>query len=175
LVDYELSMLLGHQRSCSSRKAALLAGMIAFSMARSAPGADKPKLPEGSGKATTVKVCGSCHGPEIVMSRRESLDGWNAVIADMIERGAKASDDEFGEVVDYLAANFPNTAPAAKINVNQASAKELAVGLGISEKQSSAIVQYRESKGKFKSIEDLLQVPEIDSAAITAKKDRLEF
>jgi competence protein ComEA len=168
-------MRFGDQRSCSIPKAALLAGVMAFSMAPSAPGADKPKLPDGPGKATTVKVCGACHSPEIVMSRRESLEGWNAVVADMVERGAKGTDDEFGEVVDYLAANFPNTAPVAKINVNQASAKELAVGLGISEKQSSAIVEYRESKGKFKSIEDLLRVPEIDSDAITAKKDRLEF
>jgi competence protein ComEA len=170
-----MSMLFGHQRSCSSRKAVFLAGMMAFSLAHSAAGADKPKLPDGPGKATTVKVCGICHAAEIVMSRRESLDGWNAVVADMIERGAKASDDEFGEVVDYLAANFPNTAPAGKINVNQASAKELAVGLGISEKQSSAIVQYRESKGKFKSIEDLLRVPEIDAASIAANKNKIEF
>jgi competence protein ComEA len=170
-----MSMLFGRQRSCSNRKAALLAGVVALSMAHSAPGADKPKLPEGPGKATTVRVCGICHAPEIVMSRRESVDGWNAVIADMIDRGAKGSDDEFGEVVDYLAANFPKTAVASKINVNQASATELAAGLNISEKQASAIVQYRESKGKFKSIEDLLRVPEIDSAAITAKKDRLEF
>src|SRR5580704_9668473 len=139
-----MSMPFGRQRCCSSRKAALLGGVLALSLSHSALGADKPKLPEGPGKATTVRVCGACHAPEIVMSRRESLDGWNAVVADMVDRGAKGTDDEFGEVVDYLAANFPNTAPAGKINVNQASAKELAVGLGISEKQSSAIVEYRE-------------------------------
>ena len=109
------------------------------------------------------------------MSRRESVDGWNALVVDMIARGAKGSDDEFGEVVDYLAANFPKTAAADKINVNQASAKELAAGLEVSEKQASAIVEYRESKGKFKSIDDLLRVPEIDSAAIAAKKSKLEF
>ena len=85
-VDCDMSMRFGHQRSCSIRKAALLAGVMALSMAHSAPGADKPKLPDGPGKSTTVKVCGACHAPEIVMSRRESLDGWNAVVADMVER-----------------------------------------------------------------------------------------
>jgi competence protein ComEA len=170
-----MSMPFGRQRCCSSRKAALLGGVLALSLSHSALGADKPKLPEGPGKATTVRVCGACHAAEIVMSRRESVDGWNALVVDMIARGAKGSDDEFGEVVDYLAANFPKTAAADKINVNQASAKELAAGLEVSEKQASAIVEYRESKGKFKSIDDLLRVPEIDSAAIAAKKSKLEF
>src|SRR5882672_5123175 len=82
--------------------------------------ADKPKLPEGTGKATTVKLCGVCHAAEIVMNRRESVDGWNAVVVDMIERGAKGTDDEFGQVVEYLVANFSKTAPVVKINVNQA-------------------------------------------------------
>jgi len=163
------------QQTCSSRKAGLVAGVLALLTLQPVRGADKPKLPEGPGKATTVKVCGVCHAAEIVMSRRETVDGWNALVVDMIARGAKGTDDEFGEVVDYLAANFPKTAATDKINVNQASAKELAAGLEISEKQAGAIVDYRESKGKFKSIEDLQRVPEIDSAAIAAKKDKLEF
>jgi competence protein ComEA len=93
----------------------------------------------------------------------------------MVERGAKGTDEEFGQVVDYLVANFPKTAARAKINVNQASAKELGSGLGISEKQAHAVVEYREAKGKFKSIEDLLRVPEIDAASITANKNKIEF
>ena len=136
---------------------------------------DKPKLPDGPGKATTVRLCAICHAPEIVMNRRESAEGWNAVVVDMIARGAKGSDDEFGEIVDYLVAHFPKTAAGNKINVNQASAKELTAGLEIAEKQAIAIVEYRDSKGKFKSIDDLLRVPGIDTAAIEAKKSKLEF
>ncbi len=153
----------------------MLAGMWLLSVSHPAAAADKPKLPDGPGKATTVKVCGLCHGAEIVMSRRESVDGWNAVVVDMIARGAQGTDDEFGEVVDYLAANFPKTAATPKINVNQAGAKSLATGLEITEKQAGAIVEYRETNGKFRSIEDLLRVPGIDSAAIAAKKSKLEF
>jgi len=164
----------GNRQRCFRRKIALLAGVV-FSIGHAANGADKPKLPDGPGKATTVKVCGACHAPELVMSRRETADGWNALVDDMVERGAKGTDEEFGEVVDYLVANFPKTAASAKINVNQASAKELGSGLGISEKQAHAVVEYRESKGKFKSIEDLLRVPEIDAASITANKNKIEF
>ena len=72
------------------------------------------------GKAATVRLCGSCHAAEIVMSRRESREGWSGVVEDMILRGAKGSDDEFGEVVDYLVAHFPKGAPVPKINVNKA-------------------------------------------------------
>ena len=137
--------------------------------------AQKPTLPEGPGKAATVKLCGTCHGAEIVMNRRESFEGWNAVVVDMIQRGAKGSDEEFGEVVDYLVEHFPKTAPAAKIHVNKASAKELATGLGIPEEQGEAIVQHREAKGTFKNVDDLRKVPGIDAAAIDAKKSRLQF
>jgi|SRR5579862_9236369 len=156
-------------------KTAMLVGIWLLSVSHPAAAADKPKLPDGPGKATTVKVCGLCHGAEIVMSRRESVDGWNAVVVDMIARGAQGTDDEFGEVVDYLAANFPKTAVTPKINVNQAGVKSLATGLEITEKQAGAIVEYRDANGKFRSIDDLLRVPGIDSAAITAKKNKLEF
>jgi competence protein ComEA len=167
----------GSQPARSLRKTALLAGVSLLLAVHSAAAAadDKPKLPEGAGKATTVKLCAVCHAAEIVMNRRESVDGWNAIIVDMIARGAKGSDDEFGEIVDYLVANFPKTAASTKINVNQASAKELTAALEIAEKQGTAIVEYRDSKGKFKSIEDLLRVPGIDTAAIEAKKSKLEF
>jgi competence protein ComEA len=109
------------------------------------------------------------------MNRRESFEGWNGVVEDMIRRGTKATDEEFGEVVDYLVAHFPKTAPIAKVNVNKADAKELVSSLGITDDHARKIVQHREAKGTFKSIEDLQKVPDIDIAAIEAKKNKLEF
>jgi len=44
------------------------------------------------------------------------------------------------------------------ININKASAKELEVIKGIGPKLGQAIVQYRKAHGKFKKIEDLLNV-----------------
>jgi competence protein ComEA len=109
------------------------------------------------------------------MNRRESVEGWSGVVEDMIRRGAKGSDEEFGEVVDYLVTHFPKTAPVTKVNVNKASANDIAVGLGMTAEQAAAIVEYRSSKGNFKSIEDLRKVPGIDASSIEAKKDKLEF
>jgi competence protein ComEA len=133
------------------------------------------KLPEAPGKATTQKVCGSCHGAEIMVGRQESREGWGGIIEDMIQRGAQGSEDEFLEVLDYLSANFSKTSPVVKINVNKATAKDLENALRIPDKQSSAIVQQREQKGDFKSIDDLLKVPGIDAAKIEANKKRLAF
>lgn len=65
------------------------------------------KLPEGPGRATTQRLCGSCHGIGNFIRRRETRDGWNAVIEDMIRRGAQGQDEEWLEVSDYLYAQFP--------------------------------------------------------------------
>jgi len=133
------------------------------------------KLPDGPGKATTQKVCGSCHGAELVLGRQEDREAWGSVVNDMIQRGATGTDDEFYEVVDYLATNFSKTSPVIKINVNKATAKDLEGALRLSAKQAAAIVHQREEKGDFKSIEDLKKVPGIDSAKIEANKNRLAY
>ena len=137
--------------------------------------AQTPKLPDAPGKATVERVCGSCHGPELVVGRQESRDGWSAIVGDMVQRGATGSEDDLAEVVDYLATNFPKGGAAGKINVNKATAADLQTALGITDKQAAAIVQYRGEKGNFKSAEDLEKVPGIDASKIEAKKAKLAF
>ena len=79
---------------------------------------DKESLPDGPGKETTIKVCGKCHGMDVTVSRHESADGWNAIVLQMIKRGAKGTNDQFGEVVDYLAEHFPKSQAEPRIAVN---------------------------------------------------------
>jgi competence ComEA-like helix-hairpin-helix protein len=86
--------------------------------------------------------------------------------------GAQGTEDEFNEIVDYLATYFPKT---PKINVNKATAKDLESGLELSAKEAEAIVHHREEKGSFKSVEDVEKVPGVDAKKIEAKKDRLMF
>ena len=136
---------------------------------------EKPKLPEAPGKAITVQLCGTCHAAEIVMSRRESREGWSGVVEDMMLRGLKGSDEEFGEVVDYLVAQYPKGAPLPKVNVNKAGMPELVAGLGLTGAQASAIVKHRTENGKFTSVEDILKIPGLNPKGIEAKKDRFEF
>ena len=133
------------------------------------------KLPDGPGKATTQKVCGTCHGAELVLGRQDDRDGWGALVNDMIQRGATGTDDEFYEVVDYLATNFSKTSPVIKINVNKATAKDLEAALRLPAKQAAAIVHQREEKGDYKSIDDLKKVPGIDAGKIEANRNRLAY
>ncbi len=137
--------------------------------------AQSVKLPDGPGKETTQKVCGSCHAAEMVIGRQETRESWGAIVEDMIQRGATGTDDELYQVVDYLSANFSPSSPAMKINVNKATAKDLESALRMPAKQAAAIVQQREAKGDFKSVEDLEKVPGIDAAKIEANKKRLAF
>ena len=132
---------------------------------------DKPQLPDAPGKAVTQKVCSSCHGAELMLGKPHSEDGWGAVVADMIQRGAKGSDDEFYEVIQYLTQNIK---ALPKLKVNKATAQELSRVLAISEEQADAIVQAR-AKAEFKNIEDLKKVAGLDAKKIDAQKNRLEF
>jgi competence protein ComEA len=137
------------------------------------------QLPDGPGKETFVRVCSKCHGAEIVVGRGNTEEGWTQVVLNMAQRGAQATDDEFGEIVDYLSKKFPpknEAAPAAnKINVNKASADELKSGLELVAKDAEAIVAFRAKNGDFKSIEQVEKVPGVDAAKIEAKKDRIVF
>lgn len=137
--------------------------------------AEKPKIPDGPGKDAVIRVCSQCHGVEVAASRRESRDGWNAIVADMIERGATGTDDEFGQIVEYLATNFSKDAPAAKIEVNKASAALLQSALELPKDQAAAIVQYRDTNGPFKSFEELVKVPGVDAVKLESKKANLIF
>jgi competence protein ComEA len=145
----------------------LTACLAAASSAAAA--ADKPKLPEGPGKETLVRICGGCHGAEIVLGKRLDRDGWSQIVVNMIQRGAQGSDDEFADIVDYL------TNTLSKINVNQATAQQLRSGLGLSEKEAAAVLHYRDEKGDFKTIDDLKKVPGLDAAKIEAKRSLLAF
>lgn len=130
------------------------------------------KLPPGPGRETMKRICGACHGAENVAGMAKTREEWGALVGEMAADGAQGTEDEFNEIVDYLATAFPKT---PKINVNKAIAKDLESGLELSSKEAEAIVHYREEKGAFKSVEDIEKVPGVDSKKIEAKKDRLTF
>ena len=158
-------------------RAAVVLGAAAF-LAQA-----QDSLPEGKGKAEFTRICSQCHSTVVVTKLRNTEDGWSGVVDDMVSRGAQGTDDEFNRVVKYLAANFGPNSPAggakpaapAKVNVNQASEKDLSTILGLTAADAQAIVHYRDSAGKFKNWQDLEKVPNIDTAKLAGQKDRIEF
>src|ERR1700736_6547613 len=73
------------------------------------------QLPDGAGKDTAQRVCGTtCHGAELMMGRGRSREQWTQVVTTMVTRGAKATDSELVQIVDYLAKTLSPSAIAAR-------------------------------------------------------------
>lgn len=130
------------------------------------------KFPDGPGKDALLRVCGKCHTPTIVIANGQGRDGWEETITKMAGLGATASDEDFTEILDYLVKNFP---PAAKVNMNKATASELENQLGFTTKQAGDIVAYREKNGDFKSVDDLKKVPQMEARDIDTRRNRMAF
>jgi competence protein ComEA len=135
-------------------------------------GASAQSLPDGPGKELVEVICTSCHSTERIVSQRMNKTDWQSKVLEMLQEEPDVTQVERDQIVEYLSRSFPQS---SKVKVNEAAAKELAAALEISNQQAEAIVQYREGKGRFRTLDDLKKVPGLDAAKIEAKKDRLEF
>ncbi len=165
------------------------AGLIAFSMltrtvvsagqasgqsAAADASAAHPEFPPGDGREAVMRVCAKCHSPNIILAYGQNRLGWENTITKMARLGAKGSDDDYGDIADYLTANFPPST-MQKIFVNMATDKQIAATLGISLEDAKAIIAYRDKVKGFKSLEELKAVPNVDTKKIDANKDHLVF
>jgi competence protein ComEA len=132
------------------------------------------QLPDGPGKDLVVKVCTPCHEPNRAAALRLTREGWEQTVADMRWRGAKGTDEEFAQIVEYLVANFLGEAPA-KLNMNRATAVELESVVLLLRKEAAALIAYRDKVGGFKTIDDIKKAPGVDFKKIEAAKDRISF
>jgi competence protein ComEA len=124
-------------------------------------------LPDGPGKEVVLKLCRDCHDLDQVTVENYTKEGWQKTVAKMGERGAAGTDEQFEAVVAYLTKNF------GRINVNTATAEEIASGIGFSAKEAEAIVVYRTKNGVYKDWRDLTKVDGLDAAKVDAKKSHI--
>lgn len=69
---------------------------------------------------------------------------------------------------------LPLTAWSGSVDINQASAQELAQSLkGIGTSKAQAIVAYREAHGRFEQLEDLAKVKGIGAALIERNRNAI--
>jgi competence protein ComEA len=92
----------------------------------------------------------------------------------MVARGAKGTDEELTQVLDYLAAHFLGEGDRP-LNMNTATSIELESVLGLLRKEAAAVLVFREKNKGFKSLDDLKNVPGVPFKKIEEKKDRLVF
>jgi competence ComEA-like helix-hairpin-helix protein len=145
---------------------------LAGSLAMPATAAD---LPEGKGRELILRACIGCHKPEELAVYRFTKDEYRNIVVRMGERGAQASKAELDVIADYLFENFPKVEDATKINVNKATAQEIAAGIGLTSEEAETVVKYRERHGDFRAWGDLLIIYGVDGKKIAAAKDKISF
>jgi competence ComEA-like helix-hairpin-helix protein len=146
------------------------AGLAALSWTAAAQ--SEPPLPDGPGKDVFESVCSLCHAPTAVVGKQWTRPQWEAKVREMLQEEPEVTTEERAAIVEYLSATFK---PGGKIYINHAAAKDLESALEVATSEAEAIVRYRTEKGRFKTVDDLMQVPGLDAAKIDSKKDRLEF
>ena len=132
--------------------------------------AQETELPAGKGKGVLERMCTACHGLTQVTEIRNPKKLWANLVDEMVSRGAEGTDDEVNTLVSYLSRNFGQA-----VDVNAATAKDLANGLSFTTVEAEAIVKYRTDNGKFKTIEDLAKVPGIRPDVIDEQKKNIRF
>ena len=149
-----------------------LAGSLAVGLTADDVAEEAKALPAGAGKELVVRFCLDCHGTGHFRGQRLGPDDWSDKVYDMIDRGAKANDDEVTAVVAYLAKNFGEN---SKVLVNTAPLVELKSVLGFTVAESEAVLAYRKDHPAFQEWRDLLKVPGIDPTRVEARKDLMAF
>src|SRR3982751_4494784 len=103
--------------------------LLALAAAAFAADDDEAKqFPDAPGKDTVVKACLSCHGTGNIRKKRLTKDGWAEQVADMVDRGAEATEAQQNTIVDYLTQTFGK---GSKIYINTAPFEELKAVLGL--------------------------------------------
>lgn len=154
----------------ASARAVTIAVTAVAAVLAASPAVRAQQLPDGPGKAELQKVCGACHQAERSASVRLTREGWEGVIGDMIQRGAKGTDEEFAAVLDYLSKHFLGDAPRP-LNINKANNVDLESVGGLTRKEAAAVLKWLDEVGVCKSLEDLKKVPDLDYKKIEARKD----
>ena len=141
-----------------------------------------PELPAGPGRDITLSTCTKCHAISNITGQHKDRDGWTATITKMVGYGATGTDDDFGQILDYVTKNFGLDAPPAaaadahiKIVVNKETAAQLTTDLGLNDDEAKAVISYREKNGDYNSLDYLKKVPNVDGKKFDAKKDDLLF
>ena len=125
--------------------------------------------PRARAGPAVVTMCSNCHGLATSIARPHTRPEWQALVDLMRQRGAPGTDDDAAAVTGYLTRHF------GRVNVNRASKEDLEQVLDLPQSTAAAIVEYRTHHGRFQSLDDLQQVPGLDSRQLQEKKNRIVF
>jgi mono/diheme cytochrome c family protein len=100
---------------------ALLAGWASLSLAvltvtraNEPPSDSNSVLPAGRGRDLVIRACVACHPATQIVVKARTRDEWDELIGKMVDRGARASDEEQAIILEYLVEHFGPDAAARK-------------------------------------------------------------
>jgi mono/diheme cytochrome c family protein len=121
-----------------------------------------------NGEEAFLNRCSTCHGTERALVAPRTRQGWEVVLAEMVNNGAQLETGELEAILAFL------TERHGLVNVNAADAAEL-VALGLSTKDADTIVAYRTDRGPFADFAALRGVPGLDVERLDAVRERVAF
>jgi len=135
-------------------------------------------LPDGPGKEFILSQCTTCHPPDQFTKYHHTPEEWQAIITRMGSRIPGAAKKDLDTVLQYFVTNFPKVdkpEDAGKVNMNKATAEEIATGLNLTAAEAEAIVHYRETHGQFKEWKDMLIIYGVNGKKIRDRQDKMAF
>jgi len=120
-------------------------------------------------KANFQRLCSTCHESERGTASRRTRDQWLQTVNQMVARGAQGTDEELMAVVEYL------TREHGRVNVNLASAADIAIVLGLTPAEGAAIVEHRRQRGTFEDAAAVERVTGVDARKLAARRDAMVF
>jgi hypothetical protein len=118
--------------------------------------------------AAVKRVCGRCHSELPFMGQVRTWPRWNDVFRQMSRLGATGTQDELEQVTAYFLDHLTT------LNVNSASADELAWVLDVDDAVAEDIVRRRAAR-RFENAEQLAAVPGVRSERLQLLRERVEF
>lgn len=137
-----------------------------------------------------VDICGAVVDPGIVVLEEgsrvvdavtlaggllETVDRKKVNLARVVTDGEQIYIPQIGEELEVIDSHMPNQQKdlEGKVNINQASQRELESLNGIGQVLAERIVQYRKKNGEFTTIEDIMKVSGIGSKKFENIKDSI--
>ena len=84
---------------------------LLFSRAGAAPNDQAGRTAHAEG--LVLARCGLCHSTDLITQQRLDRSRWQATVGKMVRWGAELSEEEAALLVEFLAARFPQAAPAS--------------------------------------------------------------
>jgi DNA uptake protein ComE-like DNA-binding protein len=126
-------------------------------------------LPPGDGKAIVAAQCASCHELNGTIQLRKSKAEWEAIVIDMVGRGAPLTVEEADTVVAYLSTVFSPSSPPL-VDVNAATKADLVKLPGMTSQLADRVIAHRTAKGPLPSREAVRGVLGLDEPAFSKMK-----